>query len=304
MQLEGFIKETLRPIEKYLTMKGVVELMINQAGEILLETENGKIKSFKDPSLTLERLEAMLFNIANWAGQEFSIQNPILSTYLPKYGFRIQGVIANAVESSISISIRVGNTRVFPLKFYFGEQADAVKQLILEAKNIVVAGGTSTGKTTCVNSLITAIPLEKRIISLENMRELNIPHLNKVCLLASESKDEQMYFKLANSILRMRPDRILIGELTIASTKFYLRLSNTGHSGTLTTLHADSPLKALDAMRQNLILDGASDSGLINYVGSTVQYVIQMTRQQGRRITATLYKTGISNGQFTAQEVF
>ena len=84
--------------------------------------------------------------------------------------------MGHATESNISIAIRIGNTRVFPLEFYFDSQADQVKNLILDSKNIVVAGGTATGKTTCVNSLITAIPLEKRIISLENMRELNIPH--------------------------------------------------------------------------------------------------------------------------------
>ena len=303
MKQEGFIEETLKHINQYLKKKGVVELMINQAGEILIENIQGKIKAVKDPLLTQDRLEAMLFNIGNWAGQDFSINNPVLSTYLPRYGYRIQAVIGNAVESKMSISIRIGNTRVFPLKFYFKDHSEQVKKLIIDAKNVVVAGGTSTGKTTCVNSLIQHIPKEKRIIALENMRELNIPHTNKVCLLASESKNEEMYFKLANSILRMRPDRILIGELTIASTKFYLRLSNTGHSGTLTTLHADTPIKALDAMRNNLILDGANDSGLVEYIGNTVEYVIQMKRHEGRKITAELFQVGQENKQFYAHKL-
>ena len=135
------------------------------------------------------------------------------------------------------------------------------------------------------------------------MRELTVNQPNKVHLLNSESRGDEGYKILANSILRMRPDRIILGELTITLSKFFLRLANTGHAGSMTTIHADNPQKALDAVVRNLLLDGASDSALSDYVADTIDYVIQMKRASGRKISAGVYTTTFKKNQFHTEEI-
>lgn len=314
--LTGFLKETLSKISRYLEMKNTVEIMINKPKEVIVENAKGEFRYFADNALDLKALKAICFGLANATGQLLSAEYPVLSTFIPLYGYRFQAVVGTCVDTGISISIRIGNARTFPLDNYFKDTvadvnhaaldnnlsddwdrplAEYIAALIIKGKNFLVSGGTSTGKTTCVNSLIQYIPKELRIITLENMRELSVPHANRVHLTASESKRTNLYKLLSNSILRMRPDRIIIGELTTDLTEFYLRLSSTGHDGSMTTVHADSPVKALDAVMRNLLLAGSSfDVSLMDYIASTIHYVIQLSRSPGRVITARFYKSGLA----------
>lgn len=312
---DGFLKETLKCIQKYLAMQNIVEIMINKPFEVITENVKGNFRTFHDKSLDLVTLENLCRGIANFTGQTLTVDYPVLSTFIPQWGYRFQAVVGDNVDTGISISIRIGNVRTFALDNYFsddpkdtvqgsevvavntiskGRIAACIESLIVRGKNFLVSGGTSTGKTTCVNSLIQFIPMDLRIITLENMRELNVPHPNRVHLTASESKNNNIYKLLSNSILRMRPDRIIIGELTTDLTEFYLRLSSTGHDGSLTTVHADSPSKALDALLRNLLMSGATfDVSLMDYIVSTVHYVIQLSRTRDRQITASIFKAGI-----------
>ena len=302
----GFLGETLKPIERYLSTKNIVEIMINQPYELIIEDTKGRFKTIGDKNLDLKTLHRLCHNIANYTSQDLSTDYPVLSTYIPQWGYRFQAVVGGNVESKISISIRIGNVRTFDLENYFEKEvAVMVGQFVEQGKNILVSGGTSTGKTTCVNSLIQYIPKDLRIITLENMRELSVPHKNRVHLTASESKPAQSYKILSNSILRMRPDRIIIGELTTDLTEFYLRLSNTGHDGSLTTLHADSALKALDALLRNLIMAGATfDVSLMDYIASTVHFIIQLKRSANRKISAEIFKAGLKKDKEKGTLVF
>jgi len=291
----GFLKETLKSIEKYLSMKNIVEIMINQPCEVIVEDNKGKFKVFKDNTLNLKTLQTICHSIANFTQQTLSEDYPVLSTFIPVWGYRFQAVVGGNVESRISISIRIGNVRTFSLENYFNKETAAmVEKYVVNGANILISGGTSTGKTTCINSLIQYIPKDLRIITLENMRELSVPHSNRVHLTVSESKSSESYKLLSNSILRMRPDRIIIGELTTDLTEFYLRLSNTGHDGSMTTLHADSPVKALDAILRNLLIAGASfDVSLMDYISNTIHFVVQLSRSAGRKISAEIFKTSL-----------
>lgn len=302
----GFLKETLKCIEPYLKIKNIVEIMINKPFEVITEDNKGKFKTLGDKNLDVKTLHRLCHGIANYTQQDLSTDYPVLSTYIPQWGYRFQAVVGGNVESKISISIRLGNVRTFSLESYFEKDvAGVVGEHVKNGKNILVSGGTSTGKTTCVNSLIQYIPKNLRIITLENMRELSVPHSNRVHLTASESKKSQSYKLLSNSILRMRPDRIIIGELTTDMTEFYLRLSNTGHEGSLTTLHADSPVKALDAMLRNLLMAGASfDISLMDYIATTVNFIIQLKRSEARKITAEIFKSGLKKDEETGAVVF
>lgn len=326
-KLSGFLDQTLKCIERYLAMQKIVEIMINKPFEVITESQNGDFKTFKDKSLDLQTLEKLCHGLANFTGQALSVDFPVLSTFIPHWGYRFQAVVGqNVPDTGISISIRIGNVLTFPLDNYFsddprdickagktveykptanGKVASYIESLIVKGKNFLVSGGTSTGKTTCVNSLIQYIPHDLRIITLENMRELSVPHHNRVHLTASESKKSDIYKLLSNSILRMRPDRIIIGELTTDLTEFYLRLSSTGHDGSLTTVHADSATKALDAILRNLIMAGATfDVSLMDYIVNTIHYVIQLHRTKDRKITARIFKAGLELDNDKGNPVF
>jgi len=326
----GFLKETLKSIVKYLSMPNIVEIMINKPHEVIIEDTVGKQRFIQDSALDLRTLHNLCHGLANYTQQTLNEQYPVLSTFIPEWGYRFQAVVGGNVDTKISISIRIGNVRTFPLDSYFydepeettvststghskeesktapnGKISSLIESLIIQGKNFLVSGGTSTGKTTCVNSLIHYIPRDLRIITLENMRELSVPHKNRVHLTASESNNPNIYKLLSNSILRMRPDRIMIGELTTDLTEFYLRLSSTGHDGSLTTVHADSAVKALDAIMRNLLMAGATfDVSLMDYIVNTIHYVIQLSRSAGRKITAEIFKAGLSFDQEKGTPVF
>ena len=167
----GFLKETLKCIEPYLKIKNIVEIMINKPFEVITEDNKGKFKTLGDKNLDVKTLHRLCHGIANYTQQDLSTDYPVLSTYIPQWGYRFQAVVGGNVESKISISIRLGNVRTFSLESYFEKDvAGVVGEHVKNGKNILVSGGTSTGKTTCVNSLIQYIPKNLRIITLENMR--------------------------------------------------------------------------------------------------------------------------------------
>ncbi|MBU2645532.1 Flp pilus assembly complex ATPase component TadA [bacterium] len=323
----GFLNQTLKCIERYLAMKNIVEIMINQPFEVITEDKTGNFKFYRDKNLDLKTLEKLCHGLANYTGQALSVDFPVLSTFIPHWGYRFQAVVGqNVPDTGISISIRIGNVLTFPMDNYFSDEpkdiagdrkgkrvrtnadgnlAAYIESLIVKGKNFLFSGGTSTGKTTCVNSMIQYIPKDLRIITLENMRELSVPHHNRVHLTASESKKSDIYKLLSNSILRMRPDRIIIGELTTDLTEFYLRLSSTGHDGSMTTVHADSPTKALDAIMRNLIMAGATfDISLMDYIVNTIHYVVQLHRTTNRQITAHIFKAGLELDKDKKNPVF
>ena len=170
-----------------------------------------------------------------------------------------------------------------------------------KGENLLISGGTSTGKTTLLNSLIRYIPDRTRIVTLENMKELSIRQPNNVRLLVSESRHGNGYELAMNCILKSRPDRIFIGELTPKLTEFYIRLANTGHDGTGTTIHANSAEEALEAVYENMLIDGSAESETLKKrIAHTVRYVIQCHRGKGRRITAKLHRTGFKEGEFVS----
>lgn len=293
----GMIYETLKYLQKYLEMKEIVEIMINQEYEVIIEDIKGNFKYYEDKNLNQRTLESILQGIAKIKKQRFDVEYDILSTEIPVYNFRITGAMYGIVGNGISITIRLGNTKSFPLDHYFSKKmCDFLKSQVIQAKNILIFGGTGSGKTTCLNSLIPHIPLDLRILTLENNRELNIPHKNHCSFLVSESKGVEGYKKATTLLQRSRPDRILCGEFTLENTKYFLNLMNTGHSGTMSTLHADTPKLALEKIRQYLMLSGTQSSEWVfEYIGSTLDFFIQMEKTKTRQIKAKLFKIVVKN---------
>ena len=281
--MSKLLENELRLLEPFLNTKNLIEVCINKPCEVWLETTDGWILK-KAPALTIDALNGLLRVIANLSGQSFNDKNPILSTELPIYGYRLQALKGSCVDTGISIAIRAGNSRVFPLVTYCDKPtADRLIEYITQGKNILISGGTSTGKTTFLNSLIQYIPEDNRVITIENTKELNIPHENQVRLIKSKTSTDIAkisYANLIDSCMRLRPDRLLLGEIDVENTFTFLRILNTGHAGAMATLHANSSKEAIDALVMNAQLGGAGgNSDLVrSYALKGIDVIIQLSR--------------------------
>lgn len=310
----------LAPIQHHLDRPDVIELCINRPQELFIETYEGwKVEQID--ALTFAHLNSFATTAATFTKQTISATKPILSGTLPG-GERIQIVIPPAVpDGTVSITIRKPAERTFTLDDYeqsgmFDEILTETNSLsevdqkllelhaakswkeflrcaVLNKKNILVSGSTGSGKTTFSKALIPVIPEHERIITIEDTVELVIPQPNNVRLIYS--KDGQGQAKLSarqllESSLRMRPDRIFLQELRDAEAFYYLRNVNTGHSGSITTIHADS---AMLAFEQLALLVKESDAGrdlkrseIKEMLFQMVDVVVQVKRGNGRyRIT-------------------
>ena len=173
--------------------------------------------------------------------------------------------------------------------------SEFLRLAVLERKNIIISGGTSTGKTTFLNALLRHIPIEERIITIETDREVRSGHPNAIHLLAAEegkSVANITMLDLLKASLRLRPDRILVSELRAQEAFPYLRAINSGHPGSMTTLHADNPEGCFDQLAFMVIQGGShlSRTELITYAKSIVDIVVQIKRTpEGQRYVSEVY---------------
>jgi type IV secretion system protein VirB11 len=291
--MKPLIKQALAPLEPYFKTKGLVEICINRPEEIWLEGQDGWT-SKKDKSLTLEWFDNFSSIIATSAGQKYDEFTPVLSTHIPHYGYRLQVTGGDLVESKMSLSIRVGTSSLFPINSYMDEeQANRLIESVLSSKTILVAGGTSSGKTTFLNSLINIIPQDHRLIAIEDTKELIVPHRNFTRMLKSKSGTDLAgvtYKDIINCCVRMRPDNLLMGELDIDNTMPFLRIINTGHGGSLATVHADSTSGAIDAIVLNARLSGAlgTDEDIRRYALKSIDIIVHLKRLTRAKYIATV----------------
>ena len=299
----ALLSRHLQLIDKYLRKTEVVEISINGPGGVWLETGDGW-QFREEKELTLTNLTYLAEALATTSGQSFSDEVPMLATHLPGYGFRIQVLGGTLVDSGFAASIRCGTTKTYSLQSYFNqptvvqsEPADMSDQIIgaaalynaiRDCKNILVSGGTSTGKTTFINSVIKHIDLSTRIITIEDTKELNLPHKNNVRILKSKtgtSLARVTYKDIINSCMRMRPDRIILGEIDIDNTVPFLRLLNTGHSGCLSSVHAESSDQAIDALILNAELAGLKGN-IKQYALQSLDLIVHLRRDANRNFSA------------------
>lgn len=312
----------LHLIRPWLEESAVSEISINRPGEIWVE-RHGTITRVDIPELTLSHLKDMAKLIATYVEQTISEEHPLLSAHLPE-GHRIQIVYPPAVrEGTIGISIRKPSLLDYDLNWYAqqgalspqagktvqqqtvnqqlaslhqqGDYQGFLKLAVANRKNILISGGTSTGKTTFLNALLKQIPSEERIITIEDVPEIRLAQPNTLSLLASRNQQGRAQIDtqhLVEASLRLRPDRIIIGELRGAEAFSFLRAVNTGHPGSIATLHADTPLLALEqltlmVMQKNL---GLSQAQIENYVGLIIDIVVQLKKgEQGLRYVSEIY---------------
>ena len=312
----------LRPLEGLFAQEGISEISINQPGEAWVE-RFGEMEFHPLPEFTLEHLSALARLVAQSTEQMISEEKPLLSATLPT-GFRIQVVFPPACESGrVVMSIRKQTVINFDLEMYEaigafqstmvrkeenkvdqelrallneGAIREFLTKAVLAKKNIIVSGGTSTGKTTFLNAVLKKIPDMERVITCEDARELDIRHLrNRVHLLASrggQGRAQVTMQDLIEACLRLRPDRIMVGEIRGAEAFSYLRAINTGHPGSITTIHADSPGLAFEQLMMMVMQAGLgiTREQIKQYVEAIVDIVVQLKRGgKGKRFVSEVF---------------
>jgi len=314
-----YLRSYLAPLTGMLARPDVTDIYVNKPGELWVETIGGEIERHDAPKLDEPTLERLARQIAAIAHQGISREHPLLSATLPD-GARVQVVAPPATRGALALAIRKHVSPDLTLYDYVaagafaetrgrdsaeqGEIDDALAATLKAGdisgmlaaavrarKNIVVAGGTSTGKTTFLNALLREVPAEERLILIEDTPELYLRHANAVGLLAARGMLGEAQVNandLLSASLRMRPDRIILGELRGEEAFAFLRAINTGHPGSMTTVHADSPERAIEQIVL-LTLQAGTQLGrddVRHYIKSTVDIFVQLTRVAGRRRVA------------------
>lgn len=318
-----YLGSYLAPLAFALERADVTDIYINRPHELWIETLGGTIERHDVPALEAALLARLSRQVAALSHQGISREHPLLSASLPD-GSRIQIAAPPATRGDIAIAIRKHVSADLSLDDYVaadafrgvreagrgqqaavervrtlvdaGKIAEALRAAVRARLNILISGGTSSGKTTFLNALIREIPAEERLVLIEDTPEIRLDHANAVGLIAARSALGEAAVTandLVSASLRMRPDRIILGELRGPEAFAFLRAINTGHPGSMTTIHADSVERAFEQLAL-LVLEGGSTlqrEDILAYVRTTVDVVLQLSRDESGR-----HVSGISVG--------
>lgn len=258
----------LQPFRPYLTRPGVVEIRANEPGKIWLEIPGTGSFSEDVPGITLEVYKALARAIAHGKNVVDFWNKPYLATSMPG-GHRLQLCLGQSVETGVAMSIRMFTPRRYTLDDYQIPTAWRAEMLaaLLAKKNIVISGGTFSGKTQFANACLASIPEKDRIISVQDTVELDLLRFkDKVSFIVDRlvTQEAVNYQTVIDAVTRLRPDRVIVGELNMENTWIMLRLLNTGHGGLLTTVHANDPELAFDAITENVLLTKDIDHAVLD----------------------------------------
>src|SRR5277367_1244226 len=292
--MNGFetILPFLKPIEHLILDDTISEVMINGPGRVFIERK-GFIERASGISLGERSITVAVKNIARRLGDDTSEAKPILDSRLPD-GSRVAAVIPPCSLGGVTLTIRKFIARRFDLDDLIREGtldrslANRLEDYVLQRSNILLSGGTGTGKTTLLTALGKFIPADERILLIEDTAEIQLHHEN---LVRFEARREQngtaavSIRDLLKAALRHRPDRILLGEIRSGEAFDLLQLLNTGHSGTLSTIHASSAKQGLARFTSCVLQSGVElpYRAVKTNIGDSLNVVVQIERRPGRR---------------------
>lgn len=326
----------LSPLMPFFNDDSVTEILINKPGEVFVERE-GKMQFYQMPALNEVHLRRLFTLIANENEQGLTRERPLLSGNLFD-GSRVQLVIppasahytlsirrpskyrrtlkdyresgfydkANAFDFSSSVDSFVSKEDQELMRLYERKAwADFMDLAILSRKNIVVSGETSSGKTTYLNACTSFIPHSERIITLEDTFEINIPHQNVVRLRTfkqNRGKESDISMQdLVQCSLRLRPDRIIMGEIRGEEVLDFISASSTGHEGTITTIHANNPRGVFLRMMQLYKLNNVPsmrDEDIWRELNEVVDIIIQVNVIENDRFATSFHYKPATKGSF------
>ena len=286
-------------LDKYLSLKAN-EIVINKSCEVAINWKGDEWEYVEDQELNLNVLNDFLVELATRRNQKYDEKHPVLDCELPEpyFRYRLHAQHQSSLfNSDIAINIRIPSKEKFPLEAYKlsdlviaqGWTYEKIKELIRSHKNVLVSGGTGTGKTSFLNSLMDEIDPNERVVTIEDSQELRIDNRNKAQMAVPKKANENFSYQLAiDSAMRMRPDRLFLGEIDIRNTFSFLRVNNTGHTGNLSTMHANNPKDAVKAIITNTILGGGLGTPdpkiLQDLIVTAIDYIVQIQRVKNKRV--------------------
>ena len=304
------------PIEPFLRDSDCTEVMVNGPFDIWIE-KSGKLQRVDGRFNDEAHLRRTIEKIVAKVGRRIDESSPMCDARLPD-GSRINAVVPPLALDGSLLTIRKFSADPFTVDdlVVFGTLSQAVADMLADCVrgrlNILVSGGTGAGKTTTLNVLSSFIPSDERIVTIEDAAELRL-HQDHVLRLESrppniEGKGEVKIRDLVRNSLRMRPDRIVVGEIRDAAALDMLQAMNTGHDGSISTLHANTPRDAL-ARLETMVLMAGMDlpvRAIREQVASAVDLIVQQTRLKdgSRRITYVTEVVGMEGDIITLQDLF
>ena len=300
--IDPFLDAYLEPFRGWLAEPDVTELLVNRPGEVWIE-QRGEMTRHDAPAVDDGLLQRLAEQVARVSHQGISRERPLLAAMLPN-GARVQFVAPTATRAHWAVAIRrhclldmpleaYGNGPLKPQRKTEGTTPEAdpigfLREAVAERKTILISGGTSTGKTTFLNALLREVPPGERVIVVEDTAEVQLHGPNDLGLIAVKGELGEALINtddLLQAALRLRPDRILLGELRGKEAVSFLRAVNTGHPGSFSTIHANSTSGALEQLALMVMQSGLglSRSETIDYARSVIDVVVQLGREGAER---------------------
>lgn len=307
-----YLDAYLAPFRQWLDKDTVTEILINRPGEIWIEdAAQPGMQRVEMPEINDALVQRLAEQVARVSHQGINREHPLLGATLPD-GARVQFCGPPATRKHWAMALRRHRRLDLPLDAYdtgpllappepqmpdpSDEPIAFLRSAIKARKTILISGGTSTGKTTFLNAMLGEIPKGERVVLVEDTPELRLPGANGVGLVAVKGELGEAKItanELLQSALRLRPDRIVLGELRGAESVSFLRAINTGHPGSFSTIHANSVRGALEQLSLMVMQTGIglTRSDTISYAVSVIDVIVQLDRSGGKRGISAIART-------------
>jgi type IV secretion system protein VirB11 len=304
-----YLEAYLAPFQRWLEHDTITEIIVNRPGEVWIEdAERPGMQRLDAPEIDDKLVQRLAEQVARVSHQGVNREHPLLGATLPD-GARIQFCGPPATRQHWAMAIRRHRRLDLPLDAYdagpLSPPAEAtlpdaaaapiayLRAAIAARRTILISGGTSTGKTTFLSAMLGEIPAGERVILVEDTPELRLPGDNGVGLIAVKGELGEAKVtanELLQAALRLRPDRIVLGELRGAESVSFLRAINTGHPGSFSTIHANSLRGALEQLALMVMQTGIGlcRADTIAYAASVIDVVVQLERRDGERVISAI----------------
>ncbi|GGI88455.1 type II/IV secretion system protein [Polymorphobacter multimanifer] len=306
----------LGPLEPLLKDPTISDIMVNSASIVFVE-RRGKIELVPTRFADDRHLMRIIGKIVSAVGRRVDESSPMVDARLPD-GSRINAIIPPLAIDGPALSIRKFSKTPIDLDKLVGfgaltaDAATVLRGVVASRRNLIISGGTGSGKTTMLNALSASIDNGERIVTIEDSAELQLQQIHVLRLETRpsniEGKGEVNQRDLVKNALRMRPDRIILGEIRSGEAFDMLQAMNTGHDGSMTTVHANTPRDALSRIEQMIGMSGIdiSPKSARAQIASAIQVVLQLSRLSdgSRRVTSIAEVTGMEGEIILMQEIF